>query len=152
MRYQTCFLVLDALPGRFPLYCSSQKLGLGQSQNNTQGPRLNYTSQRAGAFSLITAIFSLPWLFRKHLCGRTRQWGITLLGLFSPWKGSQELTLPKTDSRGYLVRNQWSRTSRSPSTRAPSVDESRSKNTSLKVEMGMKGKSTCQNNNNNNID
>ncbi|XP_068420333.1 cytosolic 5'-nucleotidase 1B isoform X5 [Eschrichtius robustus] len=47
-------------------------------------------------------------------------------------QGSQELTLPKTDSRGYLVRNQWSRTSRSPSTRAPSVDESRSKNTSLK--------------------
>ncbi|XP_036729662.1 cytosolic 5'-nucleotidase 1B-like isoform X5 [Balaenoptera musculus] len=47
-------------------------------------------------------------------------------------QGSQELTLPKTDSRGYLVRNQWSRTSRSPSTRAPAVDESRSKNTSLK--------------------
>ncbi|XP_057599140.1 cytosolic 5'-nucleotidase 1B isoform X3 [Hippopotamus amphibius kiboko] len=50
-------------------------------------------------------------------------------------RGSQELTLPKTDSRGYLVRNQWSRTSRSPSTRAPSVDESRSKNTNLKVEI-----------------
>ncbi|TKC48105.1 hypothetical protein EI555_005261 [Monodon monoceros] len=46
--------------------------------------------------------------------------------------GSRELTLLKTDSRGYLVRNQWSRTSRSPSTRAPSGDESRSKNTSLK--------------------
>ncbi|XP_022369292.1 cytosolic 5'-nucleotidase 1B isoform X3 [Enhydra lutris kenyoni] len=48
-------------------------------------------------------------------------------------RGSQELSLPKTDSRGYVVRNQWSRTSRSPSTRAPSVDEPRSKNTSLKL-------------------
>uniref|UniRef100_M3YQF0 5'-nucleotidase, cytosolic IB n=1 Tax=Mustela putorius furo TaxID=9669 RepID=M3YQF0_MUSPF len=47
--------------------------------------------------------------------------------------GSQELSLPKTDSRGYVVRNQWSRTSRSPSTRAPSVEEPRSKNTSLKL-------------------
>ncbi|XP_004387637.1 cytosolic 5'-nucleotidase 1B isoform X6 [Trichechus manatus latirostris] len=45
-------------------------------------------------------------------------------------QGSQELT--KADSRGYLVRNQWSRTSRSPSTRAPSMDEPRSRNTSLK--------------------
>ena len=77
-------------------------------------------------------------------------WGITLLGLFSPQKGSQELTLPKSDSRGYVVRNQWSRTSRSPSTRPPSAEESRSKNTSLKVEMGTKGKSTLQNNSNNN--
>ncbi|XP_047638543.1 cytosolic 5'-nucleotidase 1B isoform X3 [Phacochoerus africanus] len=50
-------------------------------------------------------------------------------------RGSQELTLPKTDSRGYLVRNQWSRTSQSPSTRAPSADEPRSKNNSLKVEI-----------------
>ncbi|XP_059263524.1 cytosolic 5'-nucleotidase 1B isoform X1 [Mustela nigripes] len=50
-------------------------------------------------------------------------------------QGSQELSLPKTDSRGYVVRNQWSRTSRSPSTRAPSVEEPRSKNTSLKVEL-----------------
>ncbi|XP_059263530.1 cytosolic 5'-nucleotidase 1B isoform X6 [Mustela nigripes] len=48
-------------------------------------------------------------------------------------RGSQELSLPKTDSRGYVVRNQWSRTSRSPSTRAPSVEEPRSKNTSLKL-------------------
>uniref|UniRef100_A0A8C3WUI2 5'-nucleotidase, cytosolic IB n=1 Tax=Catagonus wagneri TaxID=51154 RepID=A0A8C3WUI2_9CETA len=47
-------------------------------------------------------------------------------------QGSQELTLPKTDSRGYLGRNQWSRTSRSPSTRAPSADEPRNKNNSLK--------------------
>ncbi|XP_024854564.1 cytosolic 5'-nucleotidase 1B isoform X5 [Bos javanicus] len=47
-------------------------------------------------------------------------------------RGSQELTLPKSDSRGYVVRNQWSRTSRSPSTRPPSAEESRSKNTSLK--------------------
>nr|XP_031540649.1 LOW QUALITY PROTEIN: cytosolic 5'-nucleotidase 1B [Vicugna pacos] len=46
--------------------------------------------------------------------------------------GSQELSLPKTGSRGYLVRNQWSRTSRSPSTKAPSVDEPRSRNNSLK--------------------
>ncbi|XP_046925485.1 cytosolic 5'-nucleotidase 1B isoform X2 [Lynx rufus] len=48
---------------------------------------------------------------------------------------SQESPLPKTDSRGYVVRNQWSRTSRSPSTRAPSVDETRSKSASLKVEL-----------------
>uniref|UniRef100_A0AC11BYX9 5'-nucleotidase, cytosolic IB n=3 Tax=Ovis TaxID=9935 RepID=A0AC11BYX9_SHEEP len=48
-------------------------------------------------------------------------------------RGSQELTLPKSDSRGYVVRNQWSRTSRSPSTRPPSAEESRSKNTSLKL-------------------
>ncbi|XP_004416316.1 PREDICTED: cytosolic 5'-nucleotidase 1B isoform X1 [Odobenus rosmarus divergens] len=47
--------------------------------------------------------------------------------------GSQELSLPKTDSRGYLVRNQWSRTSRSPSTRGPSIDEPRRKSTSLKL-------------------
>ncbi|XP_024854563.1 cytosolic 5'-nucleotidase 1B isoform X4 [Bos javanicus] len=49
-------------------------------------------------------------------------------------RGSQELTLPKSDSRGYVVRNQWSRTSRSPSTRPPSAEESRSKNTSLKMD------------------
>ncbi|XP_068420330.1 cytosolic 5'-nucleotidase 1B isoform X2 [Eschrichtius robustus] len=62
-----------------------------------------------------------------HMCLLWEQgWQIAMI------RGSQELTLPKTDSRGYLVRNQWSRTSRSPSTRAPSVDESRSKNTSLK--------------------
>nr|XP_055183585.1 cytosolic 5'-nucleotidase 1B isoform X5 [Nyctereutes procyonoides] len=48
-------------------------------------------------------------------------------------QGSQELSLPKTDSRGFLVRNQWSRTSRSPSTRGPSIDEPRSKSTSLKL-------------------
>ncbi|KAF6105880.1 retinol dehydrogenase 14 [Phyllostomus discolor] len=48
-------------------------------------------------------------------------------------QGSQELSLPKTDSRGYLVRNQWSGTSRSPSVRAPSVEEPRSKSASLKV-------------------
>ncbi|XP_003411946.1 cytosolic 5'-nucleotidase 1B isoform X2 [Loxodonta africana] len=46
-------------------------------------------------------------------------------------RGSQELS--KADSRGYLVRNQWSRTSRSPSTKAPSMDEPRSRNTSLKL-------------------
>ncbi|XP_047710072.1 cytosolic 5'-nucleotidase 1B isoform X2 [Prionailurus viverrinus] len=46
---------------------------------------------------------------------------------------SQESPLLKTDSRGYVVRNQWSRTSRSPSTRAPSVDETRSKSASLKL-------------------
>ena len=86
------------------------------------------------------------------MCGRTGGggWGITLLGLFSPQKGSQELTLPKSDSQGYVVRNQWSRTSRSPSTRPPSAEESRSKNTSLKVEMGTKGTSTLQDNSNNN--
>nr|XP_010344051.1 cytosolic 5'-nucleotidase 1B isoform X2 [Saimiri boliviensis boliviensis] len=48
---------------------------------------------------------------------------------------SQELSLPKTDSRGYVVRSQWSRRSGSPSTRAPSVDEPRSRNTSAKVEL-----------------
>ncbi|XP_050999384.1 cytosolic 5'-nucleotidase 1B isoform X7 [Acomys russatus] len=43
-------------------------------------------------------------------------------------QGSQELPVPNSDSRGYVVRNQWSRTSRSPSTGAPSVDEPRSRN------------------------
>uniref|UniRef100_A0A2K5YKR6 5'-nucleotidase, cytosolic IB n=1 Tax=Mandrillus leucophaeus TaxID=9568 RepID=A0A2K5YKR6_MANLE len=47
-------------------------------------------------------------------------------------QGSQESSLRKTDSRGYLVRSQWSRTSRSPSTKAPSIDEPRSRNTSAK--------------------
>ncbi|XP_046516017.1 cytosolic 5'-nucleotidase 1B isoform X2 [Equus asinus] len=50
-------------------------------------------------------------------------------------RGSQEISVPKTDSRGYLVRNQWSRTSRSASIRAPSVDENRSKTASLKLEL-----------------
>ncbi|XP_008822412.1 cytosolic 5'-nucleotidase 1B isoform X2 [Nannospalax galili] len=50
-------------------------------------------------------------------------------------RGSQELTVPKTDSGGYPVRNQWSRTSQSPLTRAPSVDEPRSRNTVVKVEL-----------------
>ncbi|XP_036026715.1 cytosolic 5'-nucleotidase 1B isoform X1 [Onychomys torridus] len=48
-------------------------------------------------------------------------------------QGSQELPVPNTDSRGYIVRNQWSRTSRSPSTGAPSVDEPRSRNTVVKA-------------------
>ncbi|XP_021057587.1 cytosolic 5'-nucleotidase 1B isoform X2 [Mus pahari] len=48
-------------------------------------------------------------------------------------QGSQELPLHSTDSRGYIVRNQWSRTSRSPSTGAPSVDEPRSRNTVIKA-------------------
>uniref|UniRef100_A0A8C6R1S9 5'-nucleotidase, cytosolic IB n=1 Tax=Nannospalax galili TaxID=1026970 RepID=A0A8C6R1S9_NANGA len=48
-------------------------------------------------------------------------------------QGSQELTVPKTDSGGYPVRNQWSRTSQSPLTRAPSVDEPRSRNTVVKA-------------------
>ncbi|XP_055481707.1 cytosolic 5'-nucleotidase 1B isoform X5 [Psammomys obesus] len=47
-------------------------------------------------------------------------------------QGSQELPVPNTDSRGYVVRNQWSRTSRSPSTGAPSVEEPRSKSTVVK--------------------
>ncbi|XP_045405037.1 cytosolic 5'-nucleotidase 1B isoform X8 [Lemur catta] len=46
-------------------------------------------------------------------------------------QGSQEL-LTKTDSRGYLVRNQWSRTSRTPSIKAAS-EEPRSKNNSVKL-------------------
>nr|XP_036882382.1 cytosolic 5'-nucleotidase 1B-like [Manis javanica] len=48
-------------------------------------------------------------------------------------RGAQELSLPKEDSGGHLTRNQWSRTARSPSTRAPSVDEPKSRNTSLKL-------------------
>ncbi|XP_055481720.1 cytosolic 5'-nucleotidase 1B isoform X7 [Psammomys obesus] len=48
-------------------------------------------------------------------------------------QGSQELPVPNTDSRGYVVRNQWSRTSRSPSTGAPSVEEPRSKSTVVKA-------------------
>ncbi|XP_077607071.1 cytosolic 5'-nucleotidase 1B isoform X1 [Crocuta crocuta] len=63
-----------------------------------------------------------------HMCllwAQGRQ--ITMIG------GSQELPLSKTDSRGHLVRNQWSRTSQSPSTRAPSIDEPRSKSGSLKL-------------------
>ncbi|OBS69613.1 hypothetical protein A6R68_01847, partial [Neotoma lepida] len=49
-------------------------------------------------------------------------------------RGSQELPVPNSDSRGYVVRNQWSRTSRSPSTGAPSVDEqTRSRNTVVKA-------------------
>ncbi|XP_041495371.1 cytosolic 5'-nucleotidase 1B isoform X6 [Microtus oregoni] len=48
-------------------------------------------------------------------------------------QGSQEIPVPNTDSRGYIVRNQWSRTSRSPSTGAPSVDEPRSRNSIAKA-------------------
>ncbi|XP_069350295.1 cytosolic 5'-nucleotidase 1B isoform X2 [Eulemur rufifrons] len=48
-------------------------------------------------------------------------------------RGSQEL-LTKTDSRGYTVRNQWSRTSRTPSIKAAS-EEPRSKSNSVKVEL-----------------
>ncbi|XP_031212400.1 cytosolic 5'-nucleotidase 1B isoform X1 [Mastomys coucha] len=48
-------------------------------------------------------------------------------------RGSQELPVHNTDSRGYVVQNQWSRTSGSPSTRAPSVDEPRSRNTVVKA-------------------
>ncbi|XP_023566775.1 cytosolic 5'-nucleotidase 1B isoform X2 [Octodon degus] len=47
-------------------------------------------------------------------------------------RGSQELSIPKTNSRGQVARNQWSRTSGSPSSRPPSVDESRSRNTNHK--------------------
>ncbi|MBZ3880536.1 Cytosolic 5'-nucleotidase 1B [Sciurus carolinensis] len=47
-------------------------------------------------------------------------------------KGSQEL-LQKSDSRGNIVRNQWSRTSRN-SNKPPSAEESRSRNTSLKLQ------------------
>ncbi|XP_057628262.1 cytosolic 5'-nucleotidase 1B isoform X7 [Chionomys nivalis] len=50
-------------------------------------------------------------------------------------QGSQEIPVPNTDSRGYIVRNQWSRTSRSPSTGAPSVDEPRSRNSIAKVQL-----------------
>ncbi|XP_075840128.1 cytosolic 5'-nucleotidase 1B isoform X7 [Microtus pennsylvanicus] len=50
-------------------------------------------------------------------------------------QGSQEIPVPNTDSRGYIVRNQWSRTSRSPSTGAPSVDEPRSRNSAAKVQL-----------------
>ncbi|XP_036352420.2 cytosolic 5'-nucleotidase 1B isoform X1 [Ochotona princeps] len=47
--------------------------------------------------------------------------------------GSQESPTQNTDSRGNVVQNQWSRTSRSPSTRAPSAEEPRSRNTSVKL-------------------
>ncbi|XP_058143614.1 cytosolic 5'-nucleotidase 1B isoform X1 [Dasypus novemcinctus] len=46
---------------------------------------------------------------------------------------SQEAAVQRVDSRGYLVRNQWSHTSRSPSTRGPSVDEPKSRNASIKL-------------------
>ncbi|XP_036352425.2 cytosolic 5'-nucleotidase 1B isoform X3 [Ochotona princeps] len=48
-------------------------------------------------------------------------------------QGSQESPTQNTDSRGNVVQNQWSRTSRSPSTRAPSAEEPRSRNTSVKL-------------------
>ncbi|XP_010605761.1 cytosolic 5'-nucleotidase 1B [Fukomys damarensis] len=48
-------------------------------------------------------------------------------------RGSQEVSALKTNSRGAFVGNQWSRTSRSPSTRPRSVDKPRSRNSSLKV-------------------
>ncbi|KFO22222.1 Cytosolic 5'-nucleotidase 1B [Fukomys damarensis] len=47
-------------------------------------------------------------------------------------QGSQEVSALKTNSRGAFVGNQWSRTSRSPSTRPRSVDKPRSRNSSLK--------------------
>ncbi|XP_058143613.1 cytosolic 5'-nucleotidase 1B isoform X4 [Dasypus novemcinctus] len=47
-------------------------------------------------------------------------------------RDSQEAAVQRVDSRGYLVRNQWSHTSRSPSTRGPSVDEPKSRNASIK--------------------
>ncbi|XP_035303647.1 cytosolic 5'-nucleotidase 1B isoform X8 [Cricetulus griseus] len=60
-------------------------------------------------------------------------------------QGSQELPVPNTDSRGYIVRNQWSRTSRSPSTGAPSVvDEPRSRNTVVKVELAPNSSATSR--------
>ncbi|CAO2605058.1 Cytosolic 5'-nucleotidase 1B, partial [Lemmus lemmus] len=49
-------------------------------------------------------------------------------------QGSQEIPVPNRDSREYILRNQWSRTSRSPSTGAPSVDEPRSRNSIAKVQ------------------
>ncbi|XP_048660728.1 cytosolic 5'-nucleotidase 1B [Marmota marmota marmota] len=58
-------------------------------------------------------------------------------------QGSQE-SLQKPDSRASVVRSQWSRTSRSPSTKPPSVEESRSRNTSLKVKLEMKGSTTSR--------
>ncbi|XP_006880784.1 PREDICTED: cytosolic 5'-nucleotidase 1B [Elephantulus edwardii] len=45
-------------------------------------------------------------------------------------RGSQDLS--KSDSRGYLDRNQWPRISRRPSTRAPSIDEPSSRNANIK--------------------
>nr|KAF6329145.1 5'-nucleotidase, cytosolic IB [Pipistrellus kuhlii] len=47
-------------------------------------------------------------------------------------QGSQEV-LPKTESRGYVVRNQWSGTSRNTTPRVPSVEEQRSKSGNLKA-------------------
>ncbi|XP_050999386.1 cytosolic 5'-nucleotidase 1B isoform X9 [Acomys russatus] len=59
-------------------------------------------------------------------------------------QGSQELPVPNSDSRGYVVRNQWSRTSRSPSTGAPSVDEPRSRNSVSKVELAPNSSATSR--------
>ncbi|XP_050999381.1 cytosolic 5'-nucleotidase 1B isoform X4 [Acomys russatus] len=59
-------------------------------------------------------------------------------------RGSQELPVPNSDSRGYVVRNQWSRTSRSPSTGAPSVDEPRSRNSVSKVELAPNSSATSR--------
>ncbi|XP_042536760.1 cytosolic 5'-nucleotidase 1B isoform X4 [Dipodomys spectabilis] len=47
-------------------------------------------------------------------------------------RGSQELSMPKTESGGYHVRNQWSRSPRSPSNGAP-VDDPRSRNNNTKL-------------------
>ncbi|XP_012869003.1 PREDICTED: cytosolic 5'-nucleotidase 1B-like [Dipodomys ordii] len=49
-------------------------------------------------------------------------------------RGSQELSMPKTESGGYHVRNQWSRSPRSPSNGAP-VDDPRSRNNNTKVQL-----------------
>nr|XP_045006519.1 cytosolic 5'-nucleotidase 1B isoform X7 [Jaculus jaculus] len=60
-------------------------------------------------------------------------------------QGSQEISVAKTDSRGYLVKNQWSRTSQSPSTRAPSVaDEPRSRSTTIKVQRAPNSSTTSR--------
>lgn len=83
------------------------------------------------------AMFSWTWLFCRHKHGRIGWWHITALDPFSPQKGSQEV-LPKTESRGFVVRSQWSGSSRNPSSRVPSAEEARSKTSNLKVEIGMK--------------
>ncbi|XP_049997960.1 cytosolic 5'-nucleotidase 1B isoform X9 [Alexandromys fortis] len=59
-------------------------------------------------------------------------------------QGSQEIPVPNTDSRGNIVRNQWSRTSRSPSTGAPSVDEPRSRNSIAKVQLAPNSTATSR--------
>lgn len=130
VRSVSCFWI--ALPDISPLYWTSVKWGRGQIELRVVNGQ--WSSQ------LGFAVFSWMWLLCRHQLGRVGWWHITPLDLFSPQKGSQEL-LPKTESRGYVVRSQWSGTSRNTS-RGPSTEEPRSKSANLKAEVWMKEWST----------